>query len=464
MSGGVTVHDFVALFSPWELFVHLFPYFARKREPPDMTHREERQNRRTNRLLLQRFLILAALMPGMTPCVNGLSPRFHSRSPTIAVANTGILSGANLETLKTNVNRSQHLCPLVIPGGAESLPLLLDCGASASTSPSLDDFVPGTLSAVPGNLSMKGIGGNVRIEQMGILSYTTVDDKGHPFEIRTPGLYMPDLPQRLFSPQIYFSTGGKGGSLLIREGEAKLESTSGQILSLPLDPTSKLYYVHCFEDAKAVQFQANTLSDSLNLTSDSNTNLTRRQKLLLRLHHAFAHCGLSTIRHICKLGWLGSNALGLGKQADDDPVCGSCQYGKAHKRNPGTKTEVPNPETAGNITKNQLNPGDQISMDHFVVRTNGRRLETKGKEHHDKMFKGGTIFVDAASGKITLKFQVSLRASETIQSKMEFERTAFSYGVRVKSYRTDNGVFTAQAFIDEIHQRSQTISFSGSGA
>ena len=173
---------------------------------------------------------------------------------------------------------------------------------------------------------------------------------------------------------------------------------------------------------------------------------------------------MSTIRHVCKLGWLGSNAQTLGKKEDDDPKCGSCNYGKAHKRNPGTKTEVPNPGTVGNINKNQLVPGDQVSMDHFVVRTNGRRLNTKGREHVDKMFKGGTIFSDAASGKIVLKFQVSLKASETIQSKMEFERTANSYGVRIKKYRTDNGVFTAQAFIDEINKSGQTISFSGAGA
>jgi hypothetical protein len=183
MSGGATVQDFVGLFAPWELFIRLFPFFAKRRDPPETSHREERQRRRMNRLLLQRFMILAALMPGMTPCVNGLTPRFHSCSPTIAVANTGILSSSNLEALKANIHRSQHLCPLVIPGGPESMPLLLDCGASASTSPSLNDFVSGTLTDVPGNLSMKGIGGNVRIEKMGILRYTTVDDQGHPFEI-----------------------------------------------------------------------------------------------------------------------------------------------------------------------------------------------------------------------------------------------------------------------------------------
>jgi hypothetical protein len=80
------------------------------------------------------------------------------------------------------------------------------------------------------------------------------------------------------------------------------------------------------------------------------------------------------------------------------------------------------------------------------------------------MYTAGTIFVDAASGRIKVKFQRGYSAQETLQSKMEFEREALSHGVTVKSYRTDNGTFTAQAVIDQIQKLGQTISFSGAGA
>ena len=77
-------------------------------------------------------------------------------------------------------------------------------------------------------------------------------------------------------------------------------------------------------------------------------------------------------------------------------------------------------------------------MDHMVIRQAGRRFESIGRESEDKMFKGGTIFVDAASGRIKVKFQRGLSATETLQSKMEFEREALSNGVTIKAYRTDN--------------------------
>jgi hypothetical protein len=111
---------------------------------------------------------------------------------------------------------------------------------------------------------------------------------------------------------------------------------------VPLDPSSRLFYRHdVFED---VQVQANNLASSLHVTSEANANLTRTHNDLLRRHHALVHCGFSTIMHIATLGWLGVKGLSLSR-IKEIPLCGSCQYGKGHKRNPGTKTEVPNPAT-----------------------------------------------------------------------------------------------------------------------
>jgi hypothetical protein len=130
--------------------------------------------------------------------------------------------------------------------------------------------------------------------------------------------------------------------------------------------------------------------------------------------------------------------------------------------NPGTKTEVPNPDKEGAINKEKLTPGAQVSLDHFVVQAPGRRFTSRGHEAEQNMFKGGTIFVDAGSGRIKIQFQVSLAAADTIRSKMKYERDALNNGVRIQTYRSDNGTFTAQAFIDdEINSQDQSISFSG---
>jgi hypothetical protein len=101
--------------------------------------------------------------------------------------------------------------------------------------------------------------------------------------------------------------------------------------------------------------------------------------------------------HVAKLGWLGVKGLSLSR-IKEIPLCGSCQYGKGHKRNPGTKTEVPNLAKEGATNKDKLVTGAQVSMDHFVVRKHGQRFTSRGHESADNMFKGGTTFIDAASG------------------------------------------------------------------
>ena len=214
---------------------------------------------------------------------------------------------------------------------------------------------------------------------------------------------------------------------------------------MPLDPSSKLFYAHCFHD---VQKQADELANSLGLAHDSNRNLSRGQKQMLRWHHALVHVGFATVRHIGKLGWLGTKGLSLGDPKVDPPLCSSCQYGKGHKRPTKTTRTTHLSQSEGAIHKNSLSPGDLVSMDHMVIRQHGRRFDSMGREALDKMFRGGTIFVDAASGRIKVKFQRGLSASETLQSKMEFEREAMSTGVAIKSYQTDNGTFTAHSVID----------------
>ena len=68
-----------------------------------------------------------------------------------------------------------------------------------------------------------------------------------------------------------------------------------------------------------------------------------------------------------------------------------------------------------------------------------------------------------AAGKIFVKFQVSLGVEETLVGKACFEREAALHGVKVKHYQTDNGVFTAQGFVDEIHKNEQRLTFHGVG-
>ena len=109
-------------------------------------------------------------------------------------------------------------------------------------------------------------------------------------------------------------------------------------------------------------------------------------------------------------------------------------------------------------------PGQYIAVDQFEVHKKGRLFKSGGKETASDQFCGGTVYTDFATGFTRVYFQVSLGAAETILSKQQFEREAASYGVQVANYRTDNGIFTKEAFLNEIQTHGQYLSASGVGA
>ena len=80
------------------------------------------------------------------------------------------------------------------------------------------------------------------------------------------------------------------------------------------------------------------------------------------------------------------------------------------------------------------------------------------------MFSGGCVFIDHASGYVSIKHQVAINFTETVKAKITFEREAQIQGVVTKGYHTDNGVFNSSEFMEELLKKQQKISFSGAGA
>ena len=58
-----------------------------------------------------------------------------------------------------------------------------------------------------------------------------------------------------------------------------------------------------------------------------------------------------------------------------------------------------------------------MSTDQYKCRVKGCLPNTRGKEDPQKMYRGGTVFVDHASGVIKINHHVSLGASDTVRSK-----------------------------------------------
>ena len=119
----------------------------------------------------------------------------------------------------------------------------------------------------------------------------------------------------------------------------------------------------------------------------------------------------------------------------------------------------------GVLKQDNLVPGQQIAMDHFICSTKGRLFTSRGKTADSEMFSGGCLFVDHASGYIHVEFQTSLNTHETINAKDNFELMCRDHGVVPQSYLTDNGsAFTSAGFTAKLCDFAQIIRFAGTGA
>ena len=76
----------------------------------------------------------------------------------------------------------------------------------------------------------------------------------------------------------------------------------------------------------------------------------------------------------------------------------------------------------------------------------------------------GAIFADHASSCIDAQHQTALSAADSLRSKLGFEREAFLHGVVIQGFHTDNGMFAAKEFLDQLFDSNQTIEHSGAGA
>ena len=105
-----------------------------------------------------------------------------------------------------------------------------------------------------------------------------------------------------------------------------------------------------------------------------------------------------------------------------------------------------------------------MSCDQYESSVTGRLLHTFGRESARDQYRGGTLYVDHASGFVFHLHQVSLRALDTINGKHALERFAHQFGIDIKHYHADNGIFTCKYWERDCIAKSQHTTFSGVGA
>ena len=105
-----------------------------------------------------------------------------------------------------------------------------------------------------------------------------------------------------------------------------------------------------------------------------------------------------------------------------------------------------------------------VSADHYISRAPGRIYHTKGKSDPFDMLSGGCVFIDNASGYLSIKHQWDINTTETLKERLTFEREAQIQGVVIKGYHTDDGLFNTSEFMEELFKNQKNIRFSGAGA
>ena len=107
------------------------------------------------------------------------------------------------------------------------------------------------------------------------------------------------------------------------------------------------------------------------------------------------------------------------------------------------------------INKDSLLPGNMVSVDNYIQWDPGRLYHKKGKSDPYDMLSRGCVFIDHASGHVSINHQVDINANETIKEKLTLERQAQIQGVVIKGYHTDNGIFDASEFMEELLKKQK---------
>jgi hypothetical protein len=175
------------------------------------------------------------------------------------------------------------------------------------------------------------------------------------------------------------------------------------------------------------------------------------------------HLGFQHLQWCGHEGFFGKPGIGFGRSSVSPPKCASCQYGRQQHCTAAGSTKHADPEHAGILKRDKLQPGDLVFSDQYESRVKGHAFGLRGAHVSSQKYCGGTLFMDAASGYIAIQHQQHLTAFESIRAKQAFERDAMTAGVSILDYHTDNGIYTSQEYLKELHSKGQGRSLSAVG-
>ena len=147
---------------------------------------------------------------------------------------------------------------------------------------------------------------------------------------------------------------------------------------------------------------------------DSN-NLTATQRQLLRFHFKLGHIGFQHLKWLLSSGLFGPLGIHCSHKDVQPPKCQACVQG-GQQRKP-TAGNIHTQKNKGVLSREQLLPGQRIFSDQYVSSVPGRNYNGRGQSQSQLSYKGGKVFVDAASSFMHLEHQLGFTAIETIKAK-----------------------------------------------
>jgi hypothetical protein len=121
------------------------------------------------------------------------------------------------------------------------------------------------------------------------------------------------------------------------------------------------------------------------------------------------------------------------------PKCPACVFAKQRRRSTHGSTTAVVQDRVGALRKDNLSPGQKVSVDHFICSQKGRLFTSRGKETVKDKYCGGCIFVDHASNYIHVEFQQVLTSHATLEAKTAYEAHCRDFGVIPLKFLSDNG-------------------------
>ena len=113
------------------------------------------------------------------------------------------------------------------------------------------------------------------------------------------------------------------------------------------------------------------------------------------------------------------------------------------------------------LKKDHIMAGQTVSTDNYIYWYPVNIYYARGNSTPYDMLSGGCVFVEHTSVLTSINNQVDINSTETVKSKLIFDKEAQIKGVTMNGYQTYNGRLSASYFREELLKKQRRLYLSG---